>query len=1077
MAIEVAKYQFQSWVRKGIATQISQTDTLGSPGTPIPAGERASVPIGVSINYAPQAPKEFALIGPGDIIGIHRDMVVRTEPRDGNLSFEPNYLAFIEFYDEDFPWRYTPAKPDGERLRPWVVLLVLKTDEFTRDDRRLPLPVVTVESANALPRSDETWLFAHAHFEQAIPPNELTSLELYLKSLQAAITTDPDKLYSRLMSPRHLDPNTAYHAFLVPAFECGRLAGLGRPNTGIPAQQPAWDGTSGVELPFYYDWSFSTGEKVDFESLVELIEPRVLDPRIGVRSMDCSHPGFVLVDPQGRERPVPPGTEPGLPAALPPVQGLEGALKTDRTKSVPDAFTPNAFQDELQVLVNLPEAIQTDTTVQANPILGVDIDEEFLKDPVVTLPFYGQNHARQHKTDKVLLDVAKTGWYHDLNRDPRTRVPAAFGTLVIQKNQEKLMHRAWQQVQRVYEANRKIRNVQFILQVSTRYTSQFFSVLAPAQLLALTSAVHAKVLGSPTTIHQQIRNSPLRAPVFGSAFRRLVRPAGKLAQRLSTAGTPLHFGNLVESVNSGCIKPAPPRDVPAGLPSVDQIVSDIGPGALPDWLRWLMTHRTLALVIALVLLIIMGFATGAWITCVAIAAAAIGAHAWLTALERRGTAASMLTDPVKAAEIIESLTPRPDFSVALPGETTAPSPTPGPQPDGDSVEAARFRSATLQLQSRLAIRPPPPAPLVELKIEEAHLKLKTAIDPKVSFSRRLASQVKLPDLSLDTPEEIVDVMAHPDFEDATYAHLRDINKELLIPNLDLIPPNTISLLETNPKFIESYLVGLNHEMARELLWREYPSDLRGSYFRQFWEVKGISNPETPVDAEQLKDVTKLHTWPAASLLGAHKPPPPVTADVQPGEKQLVLVIRGELLKRYPNTVIYAQKAIDDGKGNRVIFDRDMTLDQFAKQLKFPLFRAEIDPDLRFFGFDLTLDKARGDVESNDFKNDKLGWFFVIQEVPGEARFGMDIHYEPKQDTNNNPADDPLDTWNNLAWNSFGDTEPLFVSRTPAPSLPRPGPDIGAHAWGRNAAEMAYILFQTPAMVAVHASEMLEKAND
>ena len=141
-----------------------------------------------------------------------------------------------------------------------------------------------------------------------------------------------------------------------------------------------------------------------------------------------------------------------------------------------------------------------------------------------------------------------------------------------------------------------------------------------------------------------------------------------------------------------------------------------------------------------------------------------------------------------------------------------------------------------------------------------HAKLARAIDPRVSFPLRLSALVKLPNLSLDRPEEIVDAMAHPDFEDAMYAHLRDISKELLIPNLDLIPPNTISLLETNPKFIESYMVGLNHEMARELLWREYPTDLRGSYFRQFWEVKGVSNPDTPDDAEQLKDVTKLHTW-------------------------------------------------------------------------------------------------------------------------------------------------------------------------------------------------------------------------
>ena len=32
------------------------------------------------------------------------------------------------------------------------------------------------------------------------------------------------------------------------------------------------------------------------------------------------------------------------------------------------------------------------------------------------------------------------------------------------------------------------------------------------------------------------------------------------------------------------------------------------------------------------------------------------------------------------------------------------------------------------------------------------------------------------------------------------------------------------------------MVGLNHEMARELLWREYPTDQRGSYFRQFWDA-------------------------------------------------------------------------------------------------------------------------------------------------------------------------------------------------------------------------------------------------
>jgi hypothetical protein len=55
------------------------------------------------------------------------------------------------------------------------------------------------------------------------------------------------------------------------------------------------------------------------------------------------------------------------------------------------------------------------------------------------------------------------------------------------------------------------------------------------------------------------------------------------------------------------------------------------------------------------------------------------------------------------------------------------------------------------------------------------------------------------------------------FEDPMYEKQRDISSELLIPNLNLIPPNTISLLLTNPPFIESYMVGLNHEFGKELL--------------------------------------------------------------------------------------------------------------------------------------------------------------------------------------------------------------------------------------------------------------------
>lgn len=1070
MAIEVATYQFQSWARRGISAQINELDTLGNPNVALPPAERATVPIGVSINAAPQPPKQFQLVGPGDVVGIQREMIVRTEPRNWVTNFEPNYLAFVEFYDEDFPWRYTPARPDGDRLRPWIQLLVLEESEFERDDRRLPLPVVTVKRPDALPPADESWLFAHVHTELEIGAGELSSLEQYLRELEDVVTTDPDKIYSRLMSPRHLAPNRAYQAFVVPSLEVGRLAGLGKPSAAVPAQQPAWDATTaGVELPFYFDWSFHTGDLADFESLVALLQPDVLDERVGIRDMDCTKPGFVLVDERGRPRAPAPGAQAGLPAPDPDAQGLEGALKTDRTQPRPPAFRPNAFQTELQLLVNLPE------TIAAGAPAGTD--DEFLDDPVVTLPFYGQNHARQHKTDEVLLDTNRDGWLDDLNRDPRTRVPAAFGTSVVQKNQEKLMQRAWQQVQKVYEANRTLRQFQFLLQVSTGYSAQFFTRLSPANLIAVTSPLHAKVLGSPTTIRHQIEQSRLLAPVLSPAFRRMVRPTGKLARRLGLDAGSAGLAAIVEAVNVGRADPAPPRGVPEAIPSVDDLAAAIRPAKLPDWVAWLMRHRIPALIVALLLLLLLGLASAAWPALVAPAVAAIAGFAWLAMRARRVDDADALVDPVRGLRAVSETPARPDFSVSLASDapgTAAPAPTSGTGPGEDSVEAANFRLAATRLQSRLVVRVPDPPERLDFDLANGRAALIHAVDPRVSFPQRLSGLVELPQLKLEEPEEIVDAMAHPDFEDAMYAYLRDVNKELLIPNLHLIPPNTISLLETNPRFIESYMVGLNHEMGRELLWREYPTDLRGSYFRQFWEVKGMSNPDTPADAEQLKDITKIHAWPSASPLGAHKPPPSPRADVQPGQKQVVMVVRGELLKRYPNTVVYAQKAIDDGHGGNAIRETDLTQAQFEAELKFPLFGAEIDPDLRFFGFDLTTEKAKGDEDSIDFPNDKRGWYFVLQEVPGEPRFGMDIGYTATTNATPQTSDDPLDDWDNLAWNSFGQTEPPFVSRSPAPTFPRPNKaELEAHQWGTTSAQMAYALFQNPVMVAVHARDMLE----
>ena len=180
------------------------------------------------------------------------------------------------------------------------------------------------------------------------------------------------------------------------------------------------------------------------------------------------------------------------------------------------------------------------------------------------------------------------------------------------------------------------------------------------------------------------------------------------------------------------------------------------------------------------------------------------------------------------------------------------------------------------------------------------------------------------------------------------------------------------------------MVGLNHEFARKLLWREYPTDQRGSYFRQFWAVDNYIDSEgLSHDAlqEKLYDIPKIHLWPLTNPLGANNN----RADPEnPTAAQVVLIIRGELLKKYPNTVIFAQHAkIVNQLRTPDWLTADEEKNPPRSKTRSPLFSANPVDDIFFFGFDLTIDQVKG--TSGD-----PGWYFVLQERPGEARFGLEL---------------------------------------------------------------------------------------
>ena len=183
----------------------------------------------------------------------------------------------------------------------------------------------------------------------------------------------------------------------------------------------------------------------------------------------------------------------------------------------------------------------------------------------------------------------------------------------------------------------------------------------------------------------------------------------------------------------------------------------------------------------------------------------------------------------------------------------------------------------------------------------------------------------------------------------------------------------------------------------------------------------------------------LHEWEATSELGSHM-------GAGSGEGHLVLLLRGELLRRYPGTVIYALRAASRSRA--------------ATEKKFPLFRAGLTPDITCIGFELSLGAARG--AGND-----PGWFFVLEQPPSQNRFGLDA----SEITGKEPQD--LTSWNNLAWGDLVETADELASLTHAPARGRlRDHKIGDLKWGLNGGHMAAITRQLPVRVLLHAADLL-----
>lgn len=217
--------------------------------------------------------------------------------------------------------------------------------------------------------------------------------------------------------------------------------------------------------------------------------------------------------------------------------------------------------------------------------------------------------------------------------------------------------------------------------------------------------------------------------------------------------------------------------------------------------------------------------------------------------------------------------------------------------------------------------------------------------PRPLFNTRIRSLVDLKGQERSDDQLLTAHGLAPVFSEPMSAPLTELGQDLMLPGLDVIPPNTVVPLITNTPFVEAYLVGLNAELGRELLWREFPAPQAATYFQRFWD--------TTVAPGRPPDIAPLDEWSDRAL-----------GQTDGGDERFVVLLRSELLRRYPHAVIYATKPGAD-----------------PPEESYPIFAGAMEPDLRFFGFDLDAATMRTRA-------------IVLQEQPSAPRFGIEADDDP-----------------------------------------------------------------------------------
>lgn len=397
--------------------------------------------------------QEIQLMGPADVKSVQKNAISRISPPEGaKTRLFKDYLPYVEFFEEDLPWRYTPVATTDADFRPWMTLIAVKEDEvsFHVNSNGTKLATLQIDSeeryVEIFPNAKLLFNVAHVQIDSAV--------EVTRENVNDLLDENPDCGISRILCTSTLEENSTYVALLIPTYELGRLAGLGLSVDDVRLGKCAWENLlanqnqrpDGLTFPVYFKWKFHTSiVKADFKTLASQLfftGEKEYDQMKAYLDVDISQSGLGDVHFDEEK-----------------VMDVPAALMLDK-KNLEPRKEDDSYTTALKDLLELNPVLKENETGEIN----------MEEDPWIVPPVYGARHllTTQAQFANNQIDVVK-----EVNLQLKNRVAAGMGSTIVKKNQEQFVNRAWKKVEKINQLNQAIREYYQMKQVSEKATAKY----------------------------------------------------------------------------------------------------------------------------------------------------------------------------------------------------------------------------------------------------------------------------------------------------------------------------------------------------------------------------------------------------------------------------------------------------------------------------------------------------------------------------------------------------------------------------------------------------------------------------